>query len=476
MIRQMIGKEILEHILSLRFLLALLLTISLFAANGVIFARRYEKQLTEYSKKTNKDLESFQERSGRLFQLAFYGHEIYAKPGTLTCCAEGYERSLPNCIRFNAFTSSLPEIRDQGNFTLPPFSDIDWAFVVSAILSFVALVFTYDSICGEKETGTLALTLAGAVPRYAVLLAKYAAAMVTLGIPLGIGLLVSLILALSSRSIVFEAAEWWKILALVLLSFLYLSVFVLLGMFVSSRTAHSANSMVILLLAWVGLVVLTPSVGRIISDVSTQGTAQVDLRRKLEEASRQVDQRAAAGAFGERPGNMSPNLSDPMNNPPARAKWTVAKTEARNQVLEEHHRKLLAQVAAGWNVTCFSPAVIYRRAAETIAGTGISHCANLRRQVRQYQNDLLQYIRDEDSKDPDSLHLLFDEYGCADNWKAISHQPVDFQTVPKFQERVLALGPSVRLAIWDVGLLILFNLVTFAAAFVSFLRCDVRQK
>jgi ABC-type transport system involved in multi-copper enzyme maturation permease subunit len=474
MIRQIIGKEILDHLLSLRFTLSFLLTVSLFATNGFIFIRRYEKQLAQYSEKANKDLEGFREQSGRLFQLAFCRHEVYARPAALTCCAEGYERVLPNCIRFNGFTSDLPEIRDQGNFTLPHFSDIDWAFITAMILSFVALVLAYDSICGEKETGTLALMLSGAVPRSVVLLAKYAATMVTLGIPLGAGLLVNLIVVLSSRSVAFESGEWWKILTLVLLSFLYLSVFALLGVFVSSRTARPANSMVILLLVWVALVILTPSVGRIVSDVSARGTTQVDLRRKLEEASKQVDQRADAGAFGERPGSMSPDPSDPMNNPPARAKWTIAKTNARNQVLEEHHRKLLAQVAAGWNATCFSPVVIYRRAAETIAGTGIRHCANLRRQVQRYQDELMQYIRNEDSTDPNSLHLLFDEYGCAENWKTISHRPVGFQTVPKFQERGLTLGASVRLAIWDVGLLILFNVLFFAAAWVSFARYDVR--
>lgn len=172
MIRQIIGKEILEHILSLRFMLLLLLTILLFAASGFIFVRRYEKQMAQYSKKTNRDLEGFREQSTQLYRLAFYRREIYARPSALACCVEGYEKSLPNCIRFSAFASDLPEIRDQGNFTLPYFSDIDWAFIISTILSFTALVFTYDGICGEKETGTLALTLAGAVPRYAVLLAK----------------------------------------------------------------------------------------------------------------------------------------------------------------------------------------------------------------------------------------------------------------------------------------------------------------
>ena len=59
-------------------------------------------------------------------------------------------------------------------------------------------------------------------------------------------------------------------------------------------------------------------------------------------------------------------------------------------------------------------------------------------------------------------------------WRAISHNPVDFAAVPKFQERDLGLGESLRLAVWDIGLLALFNLVFFAATFVSFLRYDVR--
>jgi hypothetical protein len=46
--------------------------------------------------------------------------------------------------------------------------------------------------------------------------------------------------------------------------------------------------------------------------------------------------------------------------------------------------------------------------------------------------------------------------------------------VPKFRERELALGASLKLAVWDIGLLAIINLGLFAAAFVSFLRYDVR--
>jgi hypothetical protein len=51
---------------------------------------------------------------------------------------------------------------------------------------------------------------------------------------------------------------------------------------------------------------------------------------------------------------------------------------------------------------------------------------------------------------------------------------VDFDTVPKFREKEWALGESLRLAIWDIGLLVLFNFVFFAASWVSFMKYDVR--
>jgi ABC-type transport system involved in multi-copper enzyme maturation permease subunit len=472
MIRRIVTKDILENILSLRFMLSMVLTISLFAAGVVVFLGRYQKQSQDYWRQTNENLSALREPASQLYKLAFYEQKALCRPKPLAFCADGFEKSLPDRITFNIFSSELPAIEGRSNFILPHFSDMDWAFIVSLILSFVALVFTYDSLCGEKETGTLALMLAGAVPRHAVLLGKYVAAMITLGIPLLIGLLISLVVVGLSKEISLQPSDWLRITIILLLSLLYLSMFVLLGLFVSGRTAHSANAMVILLLAWVGLVILIPSFGRIISDVSARSLTQMELQRKLDEASSQIWDNS--DKFGERAGSMSPNLSWPGNNPPARARLQMAATEARNQIMDEQHNRLLAQVFAGRNFTCLSPTVVYQRAAEAIAGTGISHCVSLRQQVKQYQADLNQYICTEDAGDPESLHLIFNEEHCAQGWKAISHKAVDFDAVPKFQERDLAIGRSLKLAVWDIGLLVLFNLVFFAAAWISFMRYDVR--
>lgn len=144
--------------------------------------------------------------------------------------------------------------------------------------------------------------------------------------------------------------------------------------------------------------------------------------------------------------------------------------------MDEYLRQMVAQANTGRYFTCISPAIIYQRASETIAGVGMSRVADLCQQIKRYQESLKEYIRSRDAEDSDSLHLLFQfpSDWVAANWHAISHERVDYDSVPKFQERDLALGESLKLAVWDIGVLVLFNLVLFAASFVSFLKYDVR--
>ncbi len=472
MIGSIAYKEVLENLLSLRFALSLILIACLFAVCGYVFVNGYGEQSKDYWKKTNDNLSAFREESSQLYKVAFYKQGIYRKPRPLGLCAEGFEQSLPNFFAVNAFTTDLPQTKGQANFALGQFSHVDWVFIISLILSFVALVLTYDSICGEKEAGTLALTLANTVPRHTVLLGKYLGVMFTLAIPLIAGLLVSLIIVIPSKDVVLSGDEWLKILAIVLVSLLYLFIFVWLGMLVSSRTGHSANSMAILLLVWVVAVILLPSFCRIIFDVTCEEPTQEEMQRRLNETREEIWNNHER--YGKNAGSMSNNLSDAINNPPARARLQSALVDAENQLVEEHHNKWLGQALARRNFARVSPAVIYQRAAEAFAGTGINRCANLYKQVKWYGAGLKEFIRSKDTEDPQSLHLIGPERNMAYSWRAISHKPVDFDTVPKFQERDLALGQSLKLAIWDIGLLVLFNLVFFAAAFVSFLKYDVR--
>jgi len=188
----------------------------------------------------------------------------------------------------------------------------------------------------------------------------------------------------------------------------------------------------------------------------------------------QLDREAKAGKFGENALGFNPDANDPSVNPPAAARYWNAFMDGVMQQREEEHNQRVAQALAGRRYACLSPIIIYQRASEAVAGTGIHRCSNLWEHVNRYNNQLKEYILSQDAEDPDSLHLLFCIDDLVKNWNAISKKPADYDTVPKFQEKDLALGESLRLAIWDIGLLALFNLVFFAASFVSFLRYDVR--
>ena len=472
MIRKIICKEILENFLSFRFILSLVLIGSLFAISGSVFIGKYHHDSQDYWKKTNENLSALNEQSKQLYKLAFYEQKIWRKPKPFSLCTEGFEKFLPNCFMFNLFTINLPEARAQSNFILPHFSDIDWVFIISSILSFVALIFTYNSICGERETGTLRLMLAGSIPRHKILLGKYFSLILILGVPLFLGLIVNLVIVVSSNVVVIDADGWLKILAIVFLSLLYLSIFILLGMFISSRTTHSANCMVVLLLVWVVLVILIPSFGRIVSDIFYKIPTRTELDRMIIEAKRDIWNDPER--FGKNANYMSPNIDDPSNNPSARARYLNALTESRNRIVERHLNQITAQAVIGRRFTSISPTVVYQRASEAIAGTGINRCINVHQQIRRYQEDFTEYIRSKDREDPDSLHLIFDGEANVKSWGAMSKKPVVFDTVPKFQEKNPALLESLRLIIWDIGILVLFNLVLFFASFISFLRYDVR--
>jgi len=476
MICTVIRKEILANLRSLRFALALLLAILLFATSGFVYVRRYEQQVQDYWKLTNDNLSRLEESAKELYKLAFCRQEFWRKPKPLTLCAEGYERSLPNLvIAPSVFLARLPVVGGRHNFLLRRFNDIDWVFIISIPWSVIALLFTYDSFSGEKETGTLRLALSGPVPRHQLLIGKYLGALAALAIPLLAGLLVNLLVVVSSRAVDITGTDWLRVLGVMILSMLYLSLFLLLGMLVSSRASHSISSIVVLLLVWASLVILIPSFGSVVAETRVSVPVAAEFRRRWMDAMQQAERDAQAGKYGRNAHEVwceDPN--SPLVNPPAAARYLNTRADMLDRVWTEQHDHMLAQAYAGRRFAGLSPAVIYARASETIAGTGIRRCADLYRQVKRYHQELKQYVRDQDAADPHSLHLLFDSDWAVSNWGAISKNPADFDAVPKFQEREPPPGEAVRRAAWDISVLGVLNAVLFAAVWISFMRYDVR--
>jgi hypothetical protein len=106
--------------------------------------------------------------------------------------------------------------RYKGDYKPPRWSfkaDIktDWAFTIGVRVSFVAILFTFDTIAGEKQQGTLRLVLAGVVPRSSVVLGKFAGTLISISLPLIIAILLNLLIINVFGSVQLSAGHWGRI-------------------------------------------------------------------------------------------------------------------------------------------------------------------------------------------------------------------------------------------------------------------------
>ena len=175
--------------------------------------------------------------------------------------------------------------------------------------------------------------------------------------------------------------------------------------------------------------------------------------------------------YGENAGNWGGNPNASWVNPPARTRLMGALTDSRNRINEDYVNQCISQVNLGRNITKISPVTIYQCISEEMFGTGVSRFRSLYDQLKRYRETLKSHLIDEDNKDPESWHLLAE--GTPPGI-LLSQKPIDYNTIPKFIESEPSVAEAFRNALWDITALVLITLVLFMAAYVSFLKCDVR--
>jgi len=149
--------------------------------------------------------------------------------------------------------------------------------------------------------------------------------------------------------------------------------------------------------------------------------------------------------------------------------WAECLDEERRiveRITDEHLDAQLAQIQHARQITRVSPTAIYRYALESVSNTGFQRHREFIANVRAYRDVFWNYIKSEDQKDRDSLHAYFVQEGMSD-------KPASFDSAPRFAEN-LSLAGALDNALLDIAVLILFGIFLFMAAYVSFIKADVR--
>ena len=489
MIWHIAKREILDNLTRFRFALTVILVMVLMVMNAVIFvSRQYPRRIAEYSEDTHKAAESLRKKSSNLGELAVKGPgNLYKSISRLTFIATGEDANLPKRVEGSSsggygigmttpdfsfqyswsanWWLQYPQDTSRKNDALPNFTELDWTFIIGLVMSFMAILFTYDAVSGERETGTLSLLMSNSVSRATVLLGKFIGAFLTILLPLFIGILLNLMIISASKLVSLDGSEWGRLGIILVTSAIYISIFLWLGLFISSQFSNSSSSLLVLLLIWIVFVVLIPNTMGVLASSFKQVPSKSEISRTKKAKEDEIDTRHKEGDKLYRTGS-------PSDTPPKIevlrmwADYLNEHADAKRQINDEHLNKQFAQVEFTQRVTRLSPAAIYKYALESLAGTGFTRHKRFVQQARRYRQSFVDFIKSEDSSDNESEHIYLVKEG-------LSQKSVTFNSIPKFSEK-LTLGISFKDALLDLMLLISLALLLFMAASLAFLRSDIK--
>lgn len=410
MLGTLVRKEISDNLLSYKFFIVILLSAVLIFTSLFVLGRDYKGRVADYQLIKPKPDQAV----------------AVLPPNPLSVFAKGLEDSLtrsyePSVVGIEARTG-----RSSANTVFDFFPAPDFVYIVKVVLSLVALLFGFDRISREREDGTLKLTLANPVSRGALLFAKWLGNLLSLAVPFflitGIGLAV-LHLDPSFRM---TPSGYGRLALILLLSLVYMALFLSLGLFVSAVTRRSATSLVVLLLVWALIVFVLPNTGTLIA----RQIVDVPSTRGMQERRNQIWTREIILAITNKESRVD--------------RFKVIEDEL-NRLEEDYRNKADRRVRLAKTLNRISPAAGFVYTATDIAGTGIGEEARLKREVIRYKSRFLESERREE-KQPPAFAYSYRSVGA-----------------------ILAEG-----GLFDIAWLVVFNVIFFAAGAVAVLRYDVR--
>jgi len=484
--------------MSARFSAAVVITLLLVVANTFVLIDAHEERVVDYNQKELVN----HEKVATILTYSSFNLKIERPPTPLSLFSAGVDRQYGSSIEI--MFPVVPTLSDTGellglnNPYLNLFSQIDLVFIFQVVLSLLALLFAYDAIAGDWEAGTLRLVMSHAVRRGVILFAKYIAAMACLLLPILISLLMIMVQCTLVPSLQLGTDDFVRIGGIFFTTIVYLSVFYMIGLLISTTTHRTATSLMLCLFLWVSLVLVYPNWSRFtLNPVGNTRAEKISVEKKiaqiLEETEREEGRSLANSplegkppGFRRRLGEVSfgsgsvgamhmgfykiegelKNAADPLVPHLQRFHEFAARLRIRNaEKIGLVRQQLAAQTSlrrARWDerLMKFSPASLYTFATAEWAGTDLDTMVNYIRAAQAYRRTLIDYFEDKDA------------FGSL-QWFATNQGFIDWSSLPHFRFERPDVGINAQRALPELFLLFLANVILFMVTFLVFIQIEV---
>jgi len=496
-------KELHDNLLTFRFAFGSLILILLVLAITLASIKNYKDLNKEY-------LFSIQEAEKNLKENRVYSTIKYTAikpPEILSILNLGVSNRLGNSVLISRLeVPYLTKKYTEENPLLNIFSSLDLTLVYSIVISLLAMLFAFDAISGEKNSGTLRLLLSQRVSRFKVILGKYLGNALTLALSLLLSLFVSFTFIMVHFPN-FGKENWLRISVFALFTLLYISIFLIMGLGLSSLTKKPSHTLISCLFLWIFLVIIVPNFSTYFATI----IKHVPLENSIEPKIKEIDDltrekfntwfelNRSSGTYS---GGMSGrgevwllsadqnvinyykkffSFTEPLYKKSAEEIWKIK---------QDYYLLLKRQ----WKLAAFldriSPTGLYREAAELISKTGVSNYERFIQQATLYRESVFNYFNSKGAFNALRFFTVMaekdilpaEEYAKRSPWrkpdgsyyKIKDFSPLDLSDFPRFAYQKERMSDILVGVISLFIVFIVINTVLFIGSAVAFNFYDVR--
>ncbi len=504
-------KDFLLNLLSVRFIIGFVLCLLVIPFTVIVSVDNYQNQVRVYKIEQAQADKEMQEC--RVWSAV--RPTVVQEPEPLSIFSTGIISNIGNKVKIAFWEYPLfPEghtiTRD--NPLLNAFFSIDFSKVIAILISLLALVFSYDAITREREDGTMKLTFTGQVSRISFLLGKLLGLLLTLLPILLFCYLLACLIIVVNPEISFSASDWSGLVLLFLTSVIYMLVFLLLGMFISSRVTHSSSSIIISLLCWIWFLFLMPNIATYLAQSISKAPLYDNVRAIMSEydetyykeymeewprAAQRVNMNSLSynNCNGDGPEYLE-LAGGPRETPlfhqqmqiwatPVMLNYADKKWALQRNYLDGLIRQQQLQQAIAW----LSPSELFAQTTEVLCHTNTGSFLKYMESIRNYRESVITYFKD---------HKLFESISYFTGQPLVdfptqkemdsgdetarkrynrlnSEFPVlDTNGVPRYIPQPVTLSATLGDALGRLCALLGLAIVLLIATIVSFMKYDVR--
>ena len=472
----LIQKEMMHHILSVRFVALLVMCLLLVPLTLSINYRNYQQDLVDYQEAVKlANIEETTVNPKMSLEPEIEVSKLFLKPTPLSVFAKGLGDSLPSYfgITRNGITQGPPSTFSSPLSQL--LGHLDFLFVVGTVFSLLALLFTFDAVAGEREAGTIRITLSNAVPRDLFLWSKLIGGYLVFVVPFLVSFLFGLLLLVWQGFPLGESNIFPRVLSLTAISLLYIGVFFAIGTVISTYLDSAKTALIVVFTVWVFAVLITPRVGflaaKVIAPTRTSQSIYMEKKaiRDNFDAALQAEkmkiimetpaeEMSAAGHVARViAGDVLNEVDERMK--PLEEEYRQKFQEQADKLDRDYKRETARQEQVGETLSRITPTSSLIYLATNLTQTGKRKRSNYFQAGERYYDML-----DEDLFSKIVDHASFRMYNPATDIVKIT-QPPPLATI--------ALGETFRQSAVDVLLLFFFAVTLTTVAFLKFFRLDI---